>query len=297
MLEDRDYMRQSGYHRPFDSFSVTSLLIVANLLVFAWWEIAKADFSAAFGFTDHYFALSKDGLTHGYLWQLLTFQFLHLNLWHFVGNMLGLFIIGRVLEPMMSSKQYLTLYLASGLVGGIFQSLLGFIFPTFSGPVLGASAGIFGLLAAVATLEPDMEFLAFFLVPIRVKYIAWAALVVTMFYTVVPAEPGLAYAAHLGGMAGGFAFIRFFVQHRWHMPQWSFPSRRYVPRELAAKRANKKSFWNATPIPPAEDLTPDEFLQKEVDPILDKISARGIQSLTAREREILEKARSKMNRR
>jgi hypothetical protein len=44
-------------------------------------------------------------------------------------------------------------------------------------------------------------------------------------------------------------------------------------------------------------LTPDEFLQKEVDPILDKISERGIQSLTAREREILEKARSKMNRR
>jgi len=293
-------MRQSGYHRTLDSFSVTSLLIVANLIVFAWWEIAKADLPAAFGFTDYYFALSKEGLMHGYIWQLLTFQFLHLNLWHFVCNMLGLFFIGRALEPMMSSKQYLTLYLASGLAGGVFQSLLGLMFPAisaFSGPVLGASAGICGLLAAIATLEPDMEFLLFFLVPIRIKYIAWAGVVVSAFYTIVPAEPGIAYAAHLGGMIGGFAFIRQFVQHRWHLPQWSLPSRHYVPRELAAKRANKKSFWNATPIPPAEDLTPDEFLQKEVDPILDKISARGIQSLTAREREILEKARSKMNRR
>ena len=82
------------------------------------------------------------------------------------------------------------------------------------------------------------------------------------------------------------------------MPHWQFPAHRHPPRELAARRVTKKSFWNATPtIPPAEDLTPDEFLQKEVDPILDKISARGIQSLTAREREILEKARSKMNRR
>ena len=58
-----------------------------------------------------------------------------------------------------------------------------------------------------------------------------------------------------------------------------------APRELAAKRVSKKSFWNANPIPPAEDLTPAEFLQKEVDPILDKISERGIQSLTARERD------------
>jgi hypothetical protein len=202
------------------------------------------------------------------------------------------------LEARISTKQILTLYLGSGLVGGVFQTFLGLILPnTFGIPVVGASAGIFGLLAALATLEPDMEMLLFFILPIRIKYLAWFGALVAAFYILVPAQPGIAHAAHLGGMLGGFAFIRFFVQHRWHLPQWKFPSRRYAPRELAAKRANKKSFWNATPIPPAEDLTPDEFLQKEVDPILDKISARGIQSLTAREREILEKARSKMNRR
>jgi len=290
-------MRESGYHRSMESMSVTSMLILANLIFFAWREVAKADLPAAFGFTENYFELSKDGIMHGYIWQLLTFQFLHLNLWHFVSNMLGLFFIGRALEPMMTRKQYLTLYLVSGVAGGVFQSLLGLIFSQFSGAVIGASAGICGLLAAIATLEPDMEFLLFFLVPVRIKYIAWAGAVVALFYTLIPAEPGIAYAAHLGGMAAGFAFIRQFVQHRWHLPQWRFPSRQYVPRELAAKRASKKSFWNATPIPPAEDLTPDEFLQKEVDPILDKISERGIQSLTAREREILEKARSKMNRR
>ncbi|HXB58706.1 MAG TPA: DUF6576 domain-containing protein, partial [Candidatus Acidoferrales bacterium] len=61
--------------------------------------------------------------------------------------------------------------------------------------------------------------------------------------------------------------------------------------------AGKKSIWNKSKIPPDEDLSPAEYLQKEVDPILDKISAHGIQSLTAREREILEKARSKMNKR
>ena len=296
-------MRHSGYHRTLESFSVTSLLIVANLIVFVWEEIAAVYFHTGYLNTFKYCALSNEGLAHGFLWQYLTFQFLHLNGSHIVINMLGLFFIGRVLEPMLSSRQYLTLYLCSGLLGGVFQSLLGLIFPTFAGPVLGASASVCGLLAALATLEPDMEMLVFFLLPVRVKYIAWTGAAIALFYTLVPAQPGpgqpvIAQAAHLGGMLGGFAFARLFVQHRWHLPQWRFPSRHYVPRELAAKRANKKSFWSATPtIPPAEDLTADEFLQKEVDPILDKISECGIQSLTAREREILEKARSKMNRR
>ena len=80
------------------------------------------------------------------------------------------------------------------------------------------------------------------------------------------------------------------------MPQWHLPARRVAPREFAARRAGKKA-WGSGAIPPDEDLSPDEYLQKEVDPILDKISASGIQSLTQREREILEKARSRMNKR
>lgn len=298
MLEDRDYMRDAGYNRHMEAYSVTSLLIAVNLIVFVWWEVSMFYLPAAHGFTEKYFALSNEGIAHGYLWQFLTFQFLHLNLSHIFGNMLTLYFLGRVLEPMMSRKQFLTLYLGSGLVGGVLQSLLGLISrAAFGGPVLGASAGVCGLLAAVGTLEPNLEFLAFFLMPVRAKYLAWFAVIMSAFFVLVPVEPELANAAHLGGMLGGFAFIRLFIQHRWHMPQWKFASRRSAPRELAAKRASKKSFWNATPIPPAEDLTPDEFVQKEVDPILDKISERGIQSLTAREREILEKARSKMNRR
>ena len=81
------------------------------------------------------------------------------------------------------------------------------------------------------------------------------------------------------------------------MPQWRLPARRSPPREFAARRVGKKSAWGSGPIPPDEDLSPSEYLQKEVDPILDKISASGIQSLTQREREILEKARSRMNKR
>ncbi len=93
-------------------------------------------------------------------------------------------------------------------------------------------------------------------------------------------------------MLTGVVFIRQFVQGRW-LP-WGFPSRRAAPRELVSARAGKSSFWRPAANQPDEDLSTDEFVKSEVDPILDKISRHGIHSLTAREREILEKARERM---
>ena len=74
---------------------------------------------------------------------------------------------------------------------------------------------------------------------------------------------------------------------RWPWARRDSPSFRSAPRKLV----------NVRPAKSDKDLATDEFLQTEVDPILDKISALGIQSLTAREREILEKARAKMAKR
>ena len=72
------------------------------------------------------------------------------------------------------------------------------------------------------------------------------------------------------------------------------PTIRRRPREVATKRAGKGAFWRSAADKPNEDLDTNEFLKLEVDPILEKISAHGIHSLTAREREILESARKKM---
>ena len=75
---------------------------------------------------------------------------------------------------------------------------------------------------------------------------------------------------------------------------WIFPSRRSTPRKLVATRSGNGSFWRATVGKQDSDLPAEDFLSSEVDPILDKISAHGIHSLTAHEREVLEKARKKM---
>jgi hypothetical protein len=138
----------------------------------------------------------------------------------------------------------------------------------------------------------------FFPVSMRGKTLLWGSIAVVLIMMLSSLGSGVANAAHLGGILTGFLYVRQIFQGRWHLPQWKLPARRRSPpREFVATGAGKKPFWRPAADKPDEDLSADEFLQLEVDPILDKISAHGIHSLTARERDILEKARTKMAKR
>ena len=103
----------------------------------------------------------------------------------------------------------------------------------------------------------------------------------------------IANAAHLGGMLTGVVYVGQFIQNRWWQPK--FPRRRAAPRELVNVPAAKSGTWRPSGGRPDEEDSTDHFVKSEVDPILDKISAQGIQSLTERERKILEKARARMS--
>ncbi len=302
MLEDRDYMRQSVYE-PRISFTVAILIV--NAIVFII-ELATCGYPIRFA-ENNYFALSLPGLEHGYLWQLLTFQFMHAGFLHILFNSWAIYMFGRQIEESLGPVKFLSLYFSGGIIGGLFQMLGALVWPNhFGDGVVGASAGGMALIAAYATLYPEEAITMlfyFFPITMRAKYFGWAIGILSVFCIIFPNSPftsvfggNVANGAHLGGIFTGFIFIKI-MQGLWHFPQWRLTSRRAAPRELAAKPAGGKSLWSSAKIPPAEDLTPDEYLQKEVDPILDKISARGIQSLTQRERDILEKARSKMNKR
>ena len=295
MLEDRDYMRQPEYGR---RASLTVALIAVNALVFLF-ELLVSGNSRSLFIEDHYFALSGEGLKNGFIWQLLTFQFMHAGLLHILANCWAIYVFGRAIEETLGWKKFLILYLSSGVIGGICQVLAGWLWPgLFGGPVVGASAGGLGLMAAYAVLFPERELvlLLFFVLPIRLtaKMLLMLSAVLALAGIIFPINH-IANAAHLGGMLTGVIFIRLFVQGRWG--QWDFPSRRAASRELVSTRAGKGSFWRSASDQPDEDLSTDEFVKSEVDPILDKISRQGIQSLTAREREILEKARERMAKR
>jgi membrane associated rhomboid family serine protease len=286
MLEDRSYMQGSEYRmRP--AFPITIVLIVLNLAVFLFMEISKVYGSEQLWSIINNCALHHKGFQ---FWQLLTFQFMHADRLHFLFNMIMLFLFGKSVEESIGSKHTLLLYLCSGFVGGLLQLGLGFIPKFFPNIVVGASAGVFALLAAFSTLDPNREILLFFVLPIRAKYLLIFAGVVAGFYVVVPAEQGVAHGAHLGGLLAGAAYIRWIIQT---------PVAFRVPSMFRRTRRSKKSPQRMR-YPAAEEddeLPPEEFISKEVDPILEKISAHGMQSLTPRERKILEAARTKMAKR
>ncbi len=251
-------------------------------------------------------ALSRTGLEHGRIYQLITFQFLHGGVLHLLGNMIGLYFFGRAVEAMLGSRGMLKLYLASGTIGGLLQVALGFAFPSlFGAGVVGASAGVFGLIAAFSIHAPDdpITLLLFFVLPVtfpaKVLLICEGLIsllgVIGPLVGVVIFDADVAHAAHLGGMLTGIVWIRVMMS-----PNPPFQFLRTLFERPAPKRASpapsaKRALKSTRKKP--EELPPGEFISKEVDPILEKISAQGIHSLTDRERQILQAARNKMAKR
>lgn len=303
MLGDRAYMRNPSFGT---QRSATLILVLLNVAVFVaqnvlWFWLPRA-FDAYF----RLFALSQVGLSHYRFWELITYQFMHANTLHLLVNMLVVYFFGRALEDALGSKALVRIYLFSGIVGGLvqilYEVLMAHLAPGYRvGGVVGASASGLGLLAAYAALFPHREItlLLFFFIPVslRAQTLLWISLGLAVFGIVAPIG-NVAEAAHLGGILTGLAYIHWIVQGTgWpSFSRFKFKPAARRPRVLVSAPFPKKSFWQRSKAE-ADDLPPAEFISREVDPILDKISAYGIQSLTERERRILEAARAKMAKR
>lgn len=297
MLEDRDYMRAPDYRESRVSFTVA--LLIVNAVVFLA-ECAFCGYPPRFS-EDNYFALSLAGMEHGFVWQLLTFQFMHGGLLHLLFNSWAIYVFGRVIEARLGPRKFLFLYFIGGIVGGLLEMLGAFAWPGhFGTSVVGASAGGMALVAAFAVFyshEPVTIFVYFFPITMRAKYLVWGIASLSALSILLPGSPfamllgeNVANGAHLGGILVGLLFAFAIAHGGW---QWKMPVIRRRPREMAVKRAGRTAVWYSLADKP-DDVSTTEFMNNEVDPILEKISAHGIHSLTAREREILEKARKKI---
>jgi len=298
-LADRYYMREGPRGT---SLSATAILMIVLVVAFALQCINDVYLHSR---AESWLALTTDGLKSGYLWQFITFQFLHGNLWHLAGNLIGLYFFGRFAENVLGRNRFLVAYFAAGVVGGIFQGALMLLFPNhFGGALFGASAGVAGVFTIFALLERDTEVRLYFILPIRALTLLIIFAGVSLFFTLVPSPRDYtAHAAHLGGILAGVAWVKLgwhrdFVQLPWEgwLTRWRLRNplqARQRKRELVKTASVRTARWQK-PKADTGDLPPAEFISKEVDPILDKISAHGIQSLTERERQILEAARKKM---
>jgi membrane associated rhomboid family serine protease len=290
MLDDRSYMRDS---EPPSRWGVSVWLMIVLTVVFAFQCINDIYLRTP---AESWLAMTVSGLRQGYVWQLLTFQFVHVNLWHLAGNLMGLWFFGRSVEAVLGSRKFIIAYLISGFGGAILQGALMLIFPAHFGPaVFGASAGVSGIFAIFAIIESQAEVRLYFVLPIKARALLYIYAGIALFFTLVPTprEGGVAHAAHLGGILAAWAFIRWDARR---LPTtWNPLQGRRRKRQLV-QAAAQIARWRGTREQSATELPPEEFISREVDPILDKISAHGIHSLTPGERKILEAARVKMAR-
>ena len=226
MFENRGY---AGERMKRPAAPATWILLALNAAVFVFQYYALPRYAPDYvsdKFTET-FALSVNGLKAGHLWQLISYQFMHGSLLHIFANSWAIFMFGRTVETSVGTGRMLVVYFVSGIVGGLVQILGMAVWPWLfgDGPLIGASAAAYGLIAAFVTLFPTQRLLLllFFFIPISLRartllritiwfslagilypflqldvhrYLPFAQQIDTLFV-------GIGHAAHLGGIVAG----------------------------------------------------------------------------------------------
>lgn len=262
-----------------------------------------------------------------WLWQLITYQFLHGGLWHLFFNMFALWMFGVELEYRWGSARFLAYYLLSGIGAGISQIFIGPMIGQV-GPTVGASGAIYGILLAFGLTFPNRPIFMFPLfipIPAKIFVILFAGIEL---FSGLSSNDGVAHFAHLGGALTGLILMLFgdrwgFFQkiekwfdklinrrssavrdfysqtyHQHEQPKTTFEIRWSRPKqedtferklyEVEQERTNTYSSKNAIII------EGEEITQRKIDEILDKISISGYQSLSEKEKRILTELSKKL---
>jgi len=208
-----------------------------------------------------------------FLWQPVTYMFLHGGLWHIAVNMFVLWMFGSELEQLWGPREFLRYYLLSGIGGALVYLLVMPLIDPLTAyiPLIGASGACYGLLMAYGMIYPERTVLLYFLIPVKVKYFVVGLMVVELLATWTPSSIG--HLAHLGGLLFGFVYLK------WGKLWWQQRRRR--------RRIDRSGFRTIGGRGRGNGGTVD---RERIDAILEKISRHGLDSLTAEEQEILRRA-------
>lgn len=145
------------------------------------------------------------------LWRFLTFQFLHANANHLIFNMLALYFFGPLVEAYLRPRQFIVFYLLCGVAGPLAYMMLSIVgWPVGSEwmPMVGASAGIFGVLVAAAIIHPHAMVYVLAIFPMRLITLAYLFIAIALVTVILRANNAGGEAAHLGGAAAGWLLMQ-----------------------------------------------------------------------------------------
>jgi len=242
--------------------------------------------------------LTVAGFREGEIFQVVTAMFLHADFWHLLFNMWTLYIFGALIAPVLGMNRFLILYFVSGIAGNLLWLAASW---NFNHALIGASGAVMGVILAAAMMVPDVRmYLLFIPFPIKLKTMAIVFILIQVFSQInVGISSGIAYTAHIGGFIGGYIVMRFFYRRYVQWDPLAFLSGGNGPRRHGSsgpRRPSPPPGWSVRdnsyappPPPPSGPVT-----QKELDALLDKVSAGGINSLSEAELERLRLAREQM---
>ena len=233
-------------------------------------------------------------------WRFATYMFVHVDFWHFLFNMLMLWMFGSEVADMMGSKHFSGMYFFCGVFAAVFSLVMYWLGMT-NAPIIGASGALMGIFVAYYKFFPNRMLLMFFFFPMRIKYAMWFMVAVDVL--MAHSSDGVAHFAHLGGVVGGFLYMHFYERslRNGHVGMEGFFDA--VKRKAQRSRFRMEDGGRNGSADKADEDKPlegevfymDE--QKRMDEILKKVSSEGINSLTDAERQFLLQAGDKLRRR
>ncbi len=192
-----------------------------------------------------FLSLAPGLLLRGMIWQPFTYMFFHGGFLHFLFNMLTLWMFGTAVEQTWGTRRFTTYYLSCGVAAGLTVALMALAEggDALYTATIGSSGAIFGVILAFGLLFPDAPVLVMFLFPMPAKYFAILMGFIEFFLQRTQPGSGISHIAHLGGMAFGFLYIRFYMQRRAGSYSPRSPSRfdlRGAYQRWKLRRARKK---------------------------------------------------------
>lgn len=204
---------------------------------------------------------------HGQIWRLVTYMFLHgMGPWHILFNMLALWMFGVELEQMWGTRRFVTFY----FIGGIGAGMLSFI--TWNIPIIGASGAVLAVLTVYAYYFPHRQVLMFFIFPVSVRV---AVLIIGAISVLGSMQSlgGIAHLTHLGGIIVALIYLKTYEPvMRW----WQEREEKKNERDMRSRVEQQAS--------------KERYFEEVIDPILKKISEKGMDSLTKEEKKKLSQA-------
>jgi membrane associated rhomboid family serine protease len=208
-------MSETPYPAPRGTLSGTLLMVYVIVYVAElFWVDGRTSRSH---FISETFALSLGGLKQGYLWQLLTYQFMHGGGVHLLFNCLGLYFVGPTVELLVGRLRFAAIYFGGGVAGGLLQLFMGHLSGGPDVAMVGASGGLMALLGVVSCRfwSQRLRLMILFILPVTVTGRGMLILLTVLDLAgALFHDSRIAHYAHLGGLYAGFFAMRWLIGRR-----------------------------------------------------------------------------------